>query len=146
MVRVVTFNISKNEKYDDLIKSLHTLQDDVDVQLITNIPSHFDVYYNSQAGESMRKNCKYNCEFYLRKLDPEKFESKAMSFFNFNNHTKIVGTENIVYIGSANFSNESKNNIDSGVIIEDKEYIQKLYNEFLKKLKNLHYLIMTMTI
>lgn len=37
MVRVVTFNISKNEKYDDLIKSLHTLQEDVDVQLITNI-------------------------------------------------------------------------------------------------------------
>jgi hypothetical protein len=43
-VRVATFNISKNEKYDDLIKSLHTLQDDVVVRLITNIPSHFDGY------------------------------------------------------------------------------------------------------
>ncbi|HAC1622829.1 TPA_asm: phosphatidylserine/phosphatidylglycerophosphate/cardiolipin synthase family protein, partial [Listeria monocytogenes] len=88
LVRVVTFNISKNEKYDDLMKSLHTLQDDVDVQLITNIPSHFDVYYNSPAGESMRRNFKNNCEIYLRKLDPEKFDSKAMSFFNFNNHAK----------------------------------------------------------
>ena len=43
--------------------------------------------------------------------------SKAMPFFNFSNHAKIVGTENIVYIGSANFSNESKNNIESGIII-----------------------------
>ncbi|HAB7319352.1 TPA_asm: phosphatidylserine/phosphatidylglycerophosphate/cardiolipin synthase family protein, partial [Listeria monocytogenes] len=135
LVRVVTFNISKNEKYDDLMKSLHTLQDDVDVQLITNIPSHFDVYYNSPAGESMRRNFKNNCEIYLRKLDPEKFDSKAMSFFNFNNHAKIVGTENIVYIGSANFSNESKNNIESGIIIEDKEFIQKLYHEFFEEIK-----------
>lgn len=38
-------------------------------------------------------------------------------------YAKIVGTENIVYIGSANFSNESKNNIESGLIIEDKEFI-----------------------
>ena len=43
---------------------------------------------------------------------------------------KLIGTENIVYIGSANYSNESANNIESGVLIEDKEFIQRLYLEF----------------
>lgn len=114
---------------------MHTLQENVDVQLITNIPSHFDVYCNSISGESMKKNFKNNCEIYLLKLDPEKFESKAMSFLNFSSHAKIIGTENIVYIGSANFSNESKNNIESGIIIENKEFIQKLYHEFFEDIK-----------
>ena len=135
LVRVITYNISKNEKYDKLLENLYTLQEDVDVQVITNIPSHFDSYYNTTAGESMRKNFKNNCEIYLRKLNPEKFESEAMTFFNFNNHAKIVGTENIVYIGSANFSNESKFNIESGIIIEDKDFIKKLYCEFFDDIK-----------
>lgn len=80
VVRVVTFNISKNEKNDKLIQSLHTLQENVDVQIITNIPSHFDGYFNSPAGEAMRKNFKNNCGIYLRKLDPENFESTVMTF------------------------------------------------------------------
>ena len=49
--------------------------------------------------------------------------------FNFTNHAKIIGTENIVYVGSANYSDESKDNIESGTIIRDKEFIQKLYTE-----------------
>lgn len=44
--------------------------------------------------------------------------------------------EDIVYIGSANFSNESANNIETGVIIEDKVFIQKLYSEFFDAVKN----------
>ncbi len=35
-----------------------------------------------------------------------------------------------MYIGSANYSNESAENIESGVLIEDKVFIQRLYTEF----------------
>ena len=45
-----------------------------------------------------------------------------------------VGTENVVYIGSANFSNESQNNIETGVIIRDKVFIKSLYNEFFDRI------------
>lgn len=55
--------------------------------------------------------------------------------FNFFNHAKIIGTENIVYIGSANFSNESKQNIETGVIIEDSAFIARLYDEFFEYIK-----------
>ena len=51
-------------------------------------------------------------------------------FYRFLVDLKLIGTENIVYIGSANYSNESANNIESGVLIEDKEFIQRLYLEF----------------
>ena len=50
--------------------------------------------------------------------------------FNFANHAKIIGTENILYIGSANYSDESSDNIESGTIITDKVAINRIYEEF----------------
>lgn len=50
--------------------------------------------------------------------------------FNFTNHAKIIGTENILYVGSANYSDESEDNIESGTIITDKEAIKSIYKEF----------------
>lgn len=50
--------------------------------------------------------------------------------FNFTNHAKIIGTENILYVGSANYSDESIDNIESGTIITDKAAIGKIYDEF----------------
>ncbi|MGM0970834.1 MAG: hypothetical protein ACQEWR_19950 [Bacillota bacterium] len=41
----------------------------------------------------------------------------------FNNHAKIIMTNNIGYIGSANYSSESANNFEAGVIIEDEHAI-----------------------
>ena len=134
IVRIMTFNISKDKGYDQLLDEIQKLSDDVDVQFITNIPSHFDRYYNSPRGEAMRRNFRDNCGVYLKKLNPDKFPLQSRTFFNFTNHAKIVGTENVVYIGSANFSNESKDNIETGVIIRDKVFIKKLYSEFFDRI------------
>lgn len=41
-----------------------------------------------------------------------------------------------MYIGSANYSNESAENIESGVLIEDKVFIQRLYTEFFDMVKD----------
>ncbi len=87
-------------------------------------------YYNSDAGNHMRMTERRNINVYVSKLNPENFQNGFVPFFNVHNHAKIIGTEDIVYIGSANFSNESANNIETGVIIEDKVFIQKLYSEF----------------
>lgn len=134
IVRVMTFNISKNERSNQLLDEISKLPEDIDIQFITNIPSHFDRYYNSPRGDAMRRSFRENCEVYLRKLNPDNFPPQAMTFFNFSNHAKIVGTENVVYIGSANFSNESQDNIETGVIIRDKVFIKSLYNEFFDRI------------
>ena len=46
------------------------------------------------------------------------------------NHAKIIGTEHIVYIGSQNYSDESRGNIEAGIIIRDSAFIQQLYSDF----------------
>ena len=136
IIRIVTFNISKNLKDDKLFDLLHSLGEEVDIQFITNIPSRFEWYHSNNAGDFARKTASTNINTYLKKLDPNSFSAKIVPFFNFNNHSKIIGTENKVYIGSANFSNESAANYETGVIIEDKKFINDLYTLFFEELKN----------
>lgn len=117
------------------MKLIQQLPNETDIKIITNIPSRFESYYNSRAGEYLREKAKVNIEVYLKKLNPALFNAKVIPYFNFNNHAKIIGTENIVYIGSANFSNESQNNIEIGIIIKDKAFIHRLYTEFFESVK-----------
>lgn len=60
--------------------------------------------------------------------------NQAMSCFhteqiriNCVNHAKIIGTENMVYIGSQNISTGSCKNYEAGIIIEDIETVEKVY-------------------
>jgi hypothetical protein len=56
---------------------------------------------------------------YLDRLDPANFKSLARVFFSFKNHAKIIKTDKIAYVGSANFSDESQGNWEAGVILRD---------------------------
>ena len=134
IIRILTYNISKNQKRDALLDALRNTN--ADIQLITNVPSRRDVYYNSDAGKKMRSAARDNIQVYISKLNPDNFPGQYSPFFSVHNHAKLIGTENIVYIGSANYSNESADSIETGVLIEDKEFIQKLYSEFFDKVKN----------
>lgn len=133
-IRIITYNISKNQRNDRLLELIKDT--DADVQIITNVPSRMAEYYNSPAGERMRSSARNNIQIYISKLDPDKFGRNFKPFFNVQNHAKLIGTENIVYIGSANYSSESANNIETGVLIEDKEFIQDLYSEFFDKVRD----------
>ena len=133
-VRIVTYSISKKQRHDALIDALKTTK--ADVQLITNIPSRQERYFPSRRGDQMRSIAQENIHIYLSKLNPDNFPGEFTPFFNVRNHAKIIGTENIVYIGSANFSNESANNIETGILIDDKHFINKLYSEFFDELKS----------
>lgn len=135
MIRVVTYNLSKGARVDKLFDRLQQLDTKVDIQIVTNIPSRFNFYYKTTAGEYLKSRAKENIDTYIGKLNPNNFDASVIPFFNFNNHGKIIGTEDIVYIGSANFSNESSNNYETGVIIEDKVFIEQLYSTFFEDLK-----------
>lgn len=133
IIRILTYNISKNQRRDALLDALRNTT--ADIQLITNVPSRMDEYYDSDAGRRMRSAARSNIQVYISKLSPDNFPGQFSPFFSVHNHAKIIGTENIVYIGSANYSNESADNIETGVLIEDKEFIQKLYSQFFDKVK-----------
>jgi len=133
IIRILTYNISKNQRRDALLDALKNTS--ADIQIITNVPSRMERYYDSVAGTRMRSAARNNIRIYISKLNPDNFPKNFTPFFNIHNHAKIIGTENIVYIGSANYSNESADNIETGVLIEDKDFIKKLYAEFFDKVR-----------
>ena len=134
-IRIITFNISRNQRQDALLDALKNASA-ADVQFITNIPSRMKEYFDTNAGRNMRNSAQRNIQTYIAKLNPDNYEGSFVPYFNPHNHAKLVGTENIVYIGSANYSNESVENIESGVLIEDKDFIQRLYKDFFDMVKD----------
>ena len=65
----------------------------------------------------------------MKQLNPQNYGMRLNPFFTFSNHAKVVMTDNIVYWGSSNFSDESKKNIECGTISTDKELIKYLKEE-----------------
>lgn len=129
-IYILTFNISA--KKDDLIKRLEELDSEVKIHIITNIPQRYPRYF----GLNARKRARDNINIYMSKLSPSQFEAQLIPFFNFNNHAKIIATDRIAYIGSANFSDESANNFETGLVIKDRSFIVFLKNHVFPELIN----------
>lgn len=126
---ILTYNISA--KQNILFKYLDKLKDTTAIDFITNIPSRFEDYYSSYAKGRARNTI----NIYLNKLNTEKYSSIFSSYFLFNNHAKIVMTNNVIYVGSSNFSDESANNVESGIISRDNDFINYIKNEVIPYLK-----------
>ncbi|WP_413404686.1 phospholipase D-like domain-containing protein [Paenibacillus amylolyticus] len=114
---VTTYNISQNRKA--LLNSLKEAAKHAEVRIVTNIPNRFETYYE----DKVRKKARESINNYTKKLNSNDEES-IDAFFNFQNHSKVILTNNIAYIGSANFSEESSNNRETGFIIRDKNLVQ----------------------
>lgn len=123
-ITVVTYNISENQ--DKLLDSLRGL--DAELRIISAIPSRMKYYANSSKGEYFRKRAKPGIQLYLSKLAPEEFGPLTNVSFCFSNHAKIIMTEKIGYVGSGNFSDESGNNWESGIIVRDEQMLRQLYS------------------
>jgi hypothetical protein len=115
-INILTYNISANNNL--LLNQIKDLEANVNVKIISNIPGRFENYYHSTEGQRYRKAAKKKIEVYMNKLNPEEFQQKMSTFFCFSNHSKIIMTNNIIYIGSAN-SEESSNNFEAGIISRD---------------------------
>lgn len=126
---IVTFNIS--EKQSLLIQKLAETSSDTEISIFTNIPSRWDTYY----GDSYKNAARRKINIYMTKLKPDSIGQKISVFFNFENHGKIIMTNNLAYVGSANYSEESKNNIEFGIISRDIDFIIFLKEEITKELE-----------
>lgn len=129
-ITIITYNIS--DKQDYLINCLKNTSDDCEINIITNIPTRWEYYY---AG-SYRERARQKINFYMSKLDPQKFGNNVEVLFNFSNHGKIIMTDKIVYIGSENFSEESEKNTEFGIISKDVNFIGYLKNVIFEDVKS----------
>lgn len=114
---VTTYNISQNR--EALLNSLKEAATHAEVRIVTNIPNRYETYY----GDKVRKKASESINNYTKKLSSNNEESIG-AFFNFHNHSKVILTNNIAYIGSANYSEESSNNRETGFIIRDRSLVQ----------------------
>ncbi|MGI1805990.1 phospholipase D-like domain-containing protein [Exiguobacterium sp. TDN 0502] len=121
-IYILTYNISKDD--ETLLEKINESPPDTEIKLYTNIPSRFNRYYYEWA----KTKAKVQIDNYKEKLNPENFNQKFQSMFTFDNHSKIIMTNNIAYVGSANYSSESANNFEAGVIFEDKNMINQIIN------------------
>ncbi len=119
-IDVVTYNLSSHD--GRLLKMLRDLPKHVDVRIITNLPNRFPRYHR----EHFRSKLKTMLANYRALLDPERFAAQTASFFNVSNHSKIVMTDKLAYIGSANFSSESADHYECGVLFKSQNVIERI--------------------
>lgn len=112
-IHILTYNISKDKS--DLLKALKKCDEDTEICIVSNIPGRWEKYF----GEYYKSKARKNISLYKSKLSPAKIAEKAEVYFCFSNHAKIIMTNNIAYIGSSNFSEESADNFESGFISRD---------------------------
>ncbi len=116
-ITIITYNIS--EKKNALVSALRKAGEHCVINVITNIPSRWETYY----GDTFRDRARQKINLYLTKLKPESLGINPTVFFDFSNHGKIIMTNSIVYVGSANYSEESANNTEFGFISRDTEFV-----------------------
>jgi hypothetical protein len=132
-ITVVTFNITP--KNSALLDSLSSAS--CKATLICNIPKRFPKYlgYTDQAVQARKDQARRQIEDYLTAMDPTRFDTVVESYFCFRNHAKVVMTERIAFVGSANFSDESQANWECGFITSDADAIAQLFAA-VEQLKN----------
>jgi hypothetical protein len=121
-IYVLTFNIS--EKGSDLLHVLNNAGDDTEITIVTNIPKRFTRYFGSAPKTKARSTIRT----YMKRLNPKIYEASVRTYFHFDNHAKLVATENIAYVGSANFSDESSGNYEAGFLVRGRTEVAAIIN------------------
>lgn len=130
-ITIVTYNLS-NDNDDLLISAVRAASERCSINIITNIPSRWETYYTANA----RNRAKKQIGLYLSKLSSETFRKDSSIFFDFSNHGKIIMTDSVVYIGSANYSSGSASHTEFGFISRDPKFIQYITSEVIPSMKN----------
>lgn len=116
---IITYNISTKD--NGLLGILKEIKDKK-IIIITNIPGRWEEYFNAYKQSNkiqLKEKALQKIKIYLEALNPENFKSEIEVYFNFKNHSKIYFTDNYLYIGSQNFSEESKENYEVGIVLKN---------------------------
>lgn len=131
-IGIMTFNISPKAD-SHLLKFLKdACVNGTNAVVITNIPKRFPSYFKPQYAVA----AKDMIDLYKQQLNPHDYGMRLSPYFTFHNHAKIVMTNNIIYWGSSNFSDESYGNIECGTISTDRELIKYLKDSLFPDFQN----------
>lgn len=109
-VNILTFSVS-TKKDDRLLRRLREIPPEAGVRIITNIPSKY-----GRTWDTIKR--------YLRQLEPAKLGPNAQVYYNYDNHAKVVATDEIAYLGSGNFS--SPDSLECGLIVRGRVAVARI--------------------
>ena len=130
-IGIITFNISPKSNSNLLAALKSACQEDAEAVIITNIPKRFSSYFQDKYAVA----AKGMIDLYTKLLNPEDYGINFNPYFYFHNHAKVIMTDNIIYWGSSNFSDESSSNFECGTISTDKELIEYVKNVIFPELQ-----------
>jgi phosphatidylserine/phosphatidylglycerophosphate/cardiolipin synthase-like enzyme len=97
-----------------LMTLLNDLETSTNITIITNVPDYAYLYKKRKTAEATRA-----LEEYKQRLKPLTERDNTTIYFSFKNHGKLIVTDRMVYLGSANFSDSSAWNDEVGLLIRN---------------------------
>ena len=141
-VRILTYsNIGYRYKYKKL-EYLRNLSENTKLRIIVAMPGLKNPKKNGKYDDSQytEESIKEELDRIKNQLNTCEYASKDIEMnVCFKNHAKLIGTENILYIGSANYNDFSCRNYEAGMIIRDKSAIKEIYEEYFDKIVAVRY-------
>ncbi len=125
-IKIVTFSIiNSKDTYKKLLELI--VDTNADIEIITNIPNTYGKYIGNKSKEKVENYRKKLFSYIPSGTNYSHYAVHAVDInFNLCNHSKIIMTNNIAYVGSANFTFESKNNFETGILIYDIDSINNI--------------------
>ena len=126
---------------DKKLKIIRELAPGKKLRIIVAIPGLLNKKINGQIHTNL-----YSEDDIITHLDKIKNQITAIyssedleMYVCFKNHAKLVGTENVLYVGSANYNDYSHKNYEAGMIIRDKNSIKEIYEKYFDKVVAVQY-------
>lgn len=123
-VRIITYNVQFG-KDNELNRYLSEINPNADVKIIIGVPGFTYRRNKGNADEIINSIDKFYINGYNKNV------KLAVSPYN---HSKIIGTENVLYIGSQNLSWSSRRNYEAGVVLHNSSDIKTVYDRMFDNL------------
>lgn len=142
-VRILTYSrIGYEKRKNEKLRALQTLREDTKLRIVIALPGAKNLnnagkYDSNRYTEESIKN---ELDKITSLIDTRQYLPKDVEIYIcFKNHAKIIGTENVLYVGSANYNDFSCKNYEAGMLIKDKCAIRRIYNEYFDNIVAVRY-------
>lgn len=121
LVFISTMHLFNNEGSRDLLDHIRRLPRETRVILVCQLP------WDTTMQRALRLR-------YLSALRPLRFSANIEVYFLDRNHAKIVATDSVAYIGSANFTGATKDNYECGILLENTDETRELLKPIIERM------------
>ena len=124
-IRIITYNVSYDTN-DPIFNKLFGVSDAADIKVIIGVPRFTFIDYNTGKRTYKAKDVEKS----LKSFDIAELNDRLSIAVCPYNHSKIISTENVCYIGSENYSDASRQNYEAGLLLYNKQDIENITQNY----------------